>query len=72
MFTTEGTEGELGDSKSEPPVTQWFAVRMSQAFARSSTSTARTRELAWKPTHAGLLADIAEGHYFAAPRAQSA
>jgi nucleoside-diphosphate-sugar epimerase len=31
------------------------------------TSSARTREtLGWKPTHAGLLADIAEGHYFAA------
>ncbi len=31
------------------------------------TSSARTRELlAWKPTHAELLADIAEGHYFAA------
>jgi nucleoside-diphosphate-sugar epimerase len=29
------------------------------------TSSARTRELlAWKPAHAGLLADIAEGHYF--------
>lgn len=30
------------------------------------TSSARTRELlGWRPTHAGLLADIAEGHYFA-------
>ncbi len=30
------------------------------------TSSARTRELlGWKPTHANLLADIAEGHYFA-------
>jgi nucleoside-diphosphate-sugar epimerase len=30
------------------------------------TSSARTRELlGWKPTHADLLADIAEGHYFA-------
>src|SRR6187551_3619583 len=30
------------------------------------TSSARTRELlSWKPTHADLLADIAEGHYFA-------
>jgi nucleoside-diphosphate-sugar epimerase len=29
------------------------------------TSSARTRELlGWKPTHADLLADIAEGHYF--------
>lgn len=29
------------------------------------TSSARTREvLGWKPTHAELLADIAEGHYF--------
>jgi nucleoside-diphosphate-sugar epimerase len=29
------------------------------------TSSARTREiLNWKPTHADLLADIAEGHYF--------
>jgi hypothetical protein len=28
------------------------------------TSSARTRELlGWKPTHAGLLADIAEGHF---------
>jgi nucleoside-diphosphate-sugar epimerase len=30
------------------------------------TSSARTREiLGWKPTHADLVADIAEGHYFA-------
>jgi nucleoside-diphosphate-sugar epimerase len=30
------------------------------------TSSARTRELlGWTPTHADLLADIAEGHYFA-------
>ena len=37
------------------------------------TSSARTRELlGWKPTHADLLADIAEGHYFASTRAQSA
>jgi nucleoside-diphosphate-sugar epimerase len=29
------------------------------------TSSARTRELlGWAPAHAGLLADIAEGHYF--------
>ncbi len=29
------------------------------------TSSARTRELlGWKPTHAGLLADLAERHYF--------
>jgi nucleoside-diphosphate-sugar epimerase len=29
------------------------------------TSSAHTRELlGWKPTHANLLADIAEGHYF--------
>ena len=29
------------------------------------TSSARTRQLlGWKPTHADLLADIAEGHYF--------
>jgi len=32
------------------------------------TSSARTRELlGWKPTHAGLLDDIAEGHYFRNP-----
>ncbi|MEY4575934.1 MAG: hypothetical protein RL701_637 [Pseudomonadota bacterium] len=31
------------------------------------TSSARTREiLGWKPTHAELIADIDEGHYFAA------
>ena len=31
------------------------------------TSSARTRELlGWRPTHAGLLADLAERHYFAA------
>lgn len=31
------------------------------------TSSARTRELlGWKPTHPDLLADIADGHYFAA------
>jgi nucleoside-diphosphate-sugar epimerase len=36
------------------------------------TSSARTRELLmWKPTHADLLADIAEGHYFASPGAES-
>jgi nucleoside-diphosphate-sugar epimerase len=30
------------------------------------TSSARTREvLGWTPTHANLIADIAEGHYFA-------
>jgi nucleoside-diphosphate-sugar epimerase len=34
------------------------------------TSSARTRELlGWKPTHSGLLADLAEGHYFASPTA---
>ena len=37
------------------------------------TSSARTRELlAWKPEHADLLADIAEGHYFASASAQTA
>jgi nucleoside-diphosphate-sugar epimerase len=31
------------------------------------TSSARTREiLGWKPAHADLLTDIAEGHYFVA------
>jgi nucleoside-diphosphate-sugar epimerase len=36
------------------------------------TSSARTRELVgWKPAHAGLLADIAEGHYFASSGAES-
>jgi hypothetical protein len=30
------------------------------------TSSTRTRELlGWKPTHADLLADLADGHYFA-------
>ena len=30
------------------------------------TSAARTRELlGWKTTHAGLIADLDEGHYFA-------
>jgi len=34
------------------------------------TSSARTRELLkWKPEHAGLLEDIAQGHYFAASSA---
>ncbi len=34
------------------------------------TSSARTRELlGWKPAHADLLADIAEGHYLAPPAA---
>ena len=34
--------------------------------ADNPTSSARTREiLRWQPTHAGLLADLAEGHYFA-------
>jgi nucleoside-diphosphate-sugar epimerase len=32
------------------------------------SSNARTRQLLdWCPTHAGLLADLAEGHYFRAP-----
>jgi nucleoside-diphosphate-sugar epimerase len=36
------------------------------------TSSARTRELlGWKPTHAGLLDDIAEGHYFASTGVES-
>jgi nucleoside-diphosphate-sugar epimerase len=36
------------------------------------TSSARTRELlGWKPTHADLLADIAEGHYFASTNEES-
>src|SRR5580704_3254503 len=36
------------------------------------TSSARTRELlGWKPTHADLLADLAEGHYFARPGVES-
>jgi nucleoside-diphosphate-sugar epimerase len=36
------------------------------------TSSARTRELlGWKPTHADLLADIREGHYFASTEAKS-
>ena len=31
------------------------------------TTSARTRELLdWEPTHPGLLADLAEGHYFSA------
>jgi hypothetical protein len=29
------------------------------------TSSARTRDLlGWQPTHAGLVEDLAEGHYF--------
>jgi len=36
------------------------------AQVNNPTSSARTRALLkWEPTHAGLLADIAEGHYFA-------
>jgi nucleoside-diphosphate-sugar epimerase len=36
------------------------------------TSSVRTREvLNWKPTHADLIADIAEGHYFASTGAAS-
>jgi nucleoside-diphosphate-sugar epimerase len=35
-------------------------------------TSARTQELlGWKPMHAELLADIAEGHYFSAQRAES-
>ncbi|MET0793513.1 MAG: SDR family oxidoreductase [Polyangiaceae bacterium] len=35
------------------------------------TSSARTREvLGWQPTHAELLADIADGHYFAPQSAE--
>jgi nucleoside-diphosphate-sugar epimerase len=40
------------------------------AFAQldNPTSSAHTRELLrWQPTHAGLLADLAERHYFEAP-----
>ena len=33
--------------------------------ADATASSAITRELlGWKPTHAGLLEDLAEGHYF--------
>jgi nucleoside-diphosphate-sugar epimerase len=40
------------------------------AQVHNPTSSARTRELlGWKPAHAGLLADLAEGHYFALPPA---
>ena len=36
------------------------------------TSSARTRELlGWKPSRPGLLADIAQGHYFASTGAES-
>lgn len=36
------------------------------------TSSARTRALlGWKPTHAELLADLAEGHYFASTGVQT-
>jgi nucleoside-diphosphate-sugar epimerase len=36
------------------------------AQINNPTSSARTRALLhWEPTHAGLLADIADGHYFA-------
>jgi nucleoside-diphosphate-sugar epimerase len=35
------------------------------------TSSSRTRELLdWKPTHAGLLEDLAETHYFELPKAR--
>jgi hypothetical protein len=35
------------------------------AQANNPTSSARTRALLhWEPTHAGLLADLAERHYF--------
>jgi nucleoside-diphosphate-sugar epimerase len=35
------------------------------AQVNNPTSSARTRSLiGWAPTHAGLLADLAEGHYF--------
>ncbi|CAN5785523.1 SDR family oxidoreductase [soil metagenome] len=37
------------------------------AQVNNPTSSARTRTLLqWEPTHAGLLADLAEGHYFVA------
>lgn len=36
------------------------------------TSSAHTRELlGWKPSHANLLADLAEGHYFASAGAEA-
>jgi nucleoside-diphosphate-sugar epimerase len=38
------------------------------AQVNNPTSSARTRALLkWEPTHAGLLADLAEGHYFDVP-----
>ena len=48
---------------------RWPAVHTLDA-ARHWTSSARTRELfGWKPVHAELLADIAEGHYLASRNA---
>lgn len=39
------------------------------AQANNPTSSARTRALLhWEPTHAGLLDDLADGHYFVAAR----
>ncbi len=36
------------------------------AAVDNPTASARTRALlGWEPTHAGLLEDIAAGHYFA-------
>jgi nucleoside-diphosphate-sugar epimerase len=40
------------------------------AQLNNPTSSAKTRALLkWEPTHAALLADLAEGHYFASPAA---
>jgi nucleoside-diphosphate-sugar epimerase len=55
-ISTEGMAGVLGG----------FLGMIAQLD--NVTSSARTRELLrWTPTHAGLIADIAEGHYFASP-----
>jgi nucleoside-diphosphate-sugar epimerase len=46
---------------------KYLAAMAHFAQVNNPTSSARTRALLrWEPTHAGLLADLAERHYFAA------
>ena len=48
---------------------QYLGAMAHFAQVNNPSSSVRTRTLLrWEPTHSGLLADLAEGHYFLAPR----
>ena len=48
---------------------QYLGALAHFAQASNPSSSERTRALlTWEPTHAGLLADLAERHYFVAPQ----